>query len=235
MSRNFKHGLLVICSIALIPNISSAFYAAHMGRWTCRDPIADRIGTSPLVDKGTFLPRDMAGYADGFNLYSYVSDSPLNFVDPSGEKSVNTGVEKCQGYQKGNPIWGHVPIHGFICIDGKGCGVFEQNNRGFGCSVFRDDDLTMYPKKNPADGDWYSHCVPITVDDQCYDPVKFANSIRQCIQRRKSAGKLGTGSYVVFFNDCNTFVEDCESNAQRESRQPNAPCHCQPQVAGYAR
>ena len=33
---------------------------------------------------GRFLQRDPAGYIDGFNLYAYVGNNPLAFVDPSG-------------------------------------------------------------------------------------------------------------------------------------------------------
>ncbi len=33
---------------------------------------------------GRFLQRDPAGYVDGVNLYAYVINSPLSFVDPSG-------------------------------------------------------------------------------------------------------------------------------------------------------
>ena len=39
------------------------YYAAHLGRWVNRDPI---------------------GYAGGFNLYGYLSEKPVDFVDPNG-------------------------------------------------------------------------------------------------------------------------------------------------------
>lgn len=41
------------------------FYASHLGRWLTRDPI---------------------GYEAGPNLYAYVDDSPVNSMDPTGEK-----------------------------------------------------------------------------------------------------------------------------------------------------
>ncbi len=36
------------------------------------------------VNWGRFLQPDPAGYGDGLNLYAYVGNSPLSFVDPSG-------------------------------------------------------------------------------------------------------------------------------------------------------
>ena len=38
---------------------------------------------------GRFLSPDPIGYADGFNLYTYVANSPLNFIDPTGLAGAN--------------------------------------------------------------------------------------------------------------------------------------------------
>lgn len=37
-----------------------------------------------LPELGRFLQRDPAGYIDGYNLYAYVGNNPLRFLDPSG-------------------------------------------------------------------------------------------------------------------------------------------------------
>jgi len=42
---------------------------------------------------GRFLQRDPAGYVDGFNLYAYVRNNPLGFVDALGLGRVSTIVE----------------------------------------------------------------------------------------------------------------------------------------------
>jgi hypothetical protein len=93
MNTNPMRALLIVCSVVLIPNIASAYYAAHMGRWTSRDPFGEigRIGVEARPNPGTngdFLARDrfdpMGAYHDGMNLYQYVRSKPVNAVDPSG-------------------------------------------------------------------------------------------------------------------------------------------------------
>jgi hypothetical protein len=109
MNMNLMRNAVVACFVALVPNIASAFYAAHMGRWASRDPIADRIGGSQLPNIIAILPRDMhvyddgtirmgtshaaqfgdgAGFGDSYNLYEYVRSAPTIAVDPSGLRCV---------------------------------------------------------------------------------------------------------------------------------------------------
>ncbi len=44
---------------------------------------------------GRFLERDPAGFVDGLNLYAYVINNPLQFLDPFGltKKDSNKGLE----------------------------------------------------------------------------------------------------------------------------------------------
>lgn len=42
---------------------------------------------------GRFLSPDPIGYADGFNLYTYGANSPLNFIDPTGLAGIFVGPE----------------------------------------------------------------------------------------------------------------------------------------------
>lgn len=94
MNVNLMRALVVTCSTILIPNIASAFYAAHMGRWTSRDSFGEdtRMGMESPPDAGLrlgFISRDRfdstPGYQDGMNLYQYARSTPTNALDPSGQ------------------------------------------------------------------------------------------------------------------------------------------------------
>jgi hypothetical protein len=43
------------------------------------------MGYSPIL--GRFLQRDPIGYTDGMNLYQFLLDNPINFVDPFGNET----------------------------------------------------------------------------------------------------------------------------------------------------
>jgi hypothetical protein len=94
MNKNLTCTLVVAFSAVLIPNIASAFYAAHMGSWTSRDPYAEvmwRTGMTKAPEVGArFFARDRynptAAYHDGMNLYEYVRSSPVKYTDAQGTK-----------------------------------------------------------------------------------------------------------------------------------------------------
>lgn len=95
-NMNARRYILVIAAACLnftIAGQASAYHAAHMGRFTSRDPAGElgRMGIGIPPDPGTamgLIERDeydpMAGYKDGMNLYQYAKSAPTVNTDPSG-------------------------------------------------------------------------------------------------------------------------------------------------------
>jgi hypothetical protein len=68
--RQFKKGcgmikfrLLILFAVLLFPSITHAAYDPTEGRWLSRDPLAEKVGP---------------------NLYQYVANNPLIYIDPKG-------------------------------------------------------------------------------------------------------------------------------------------------------
>ncbi|GAB6184544.1 RHS repeat-associated core domain-containing protein [Thermopirellula anaerolimosa] len=155
---------------------------------------------------GRWLSEDPIGFAGGDNnLYRYVENAVLLRRDPKGLEFQSSGVKYCTGFIKGHYIWGHVPSHWFITIDGKGWGFFEQRLHSVGQGAVRDDDLQIYPEAAPAgvaEGQSYSVCQDVTVADECYDKSAFQQGVRQFIRDVEKA----PGRYIVGVRDCRWFA-----------------------------
>jgi len=96
-----------------------------------RDPGAGspiRIGAGGAAPVGQFIPRDQ--YADGMNLYEYVSSSPVNWVDTDGHKKGRPGVPPA-------PPPGTGPAKEQPAGPGATCGI----------KVYRSAICTLTPKK----------------------------------------------------------------------------------------
>ncbi len=95
-ARRFSLTTVALCLALSVVDQASAYYAAHMGRFTSRDPAGEvgRFGTGMPPDSRigmAFVDRDqfdpMAQYHDGMNLYQYGMSNPTGRIDPTGLES----------------------------------------------------------------------------------------------------------------------------------------------------
>ena len=188
----------------------------------------------PVV--GTFLSRDPLPPADqpvlmGNSLYAYVGDNPINRVDPTGLKEIDSGVKECLGYLKGHWIWDIFSSHGFIAIDDTGYGFFEVGLNVTGTGDIRDNDLIVYPNVPPTavtPGSGYSVCTTIMIDDCCVDREKFREAMRSFIASCKS----NPGSYIAGIRDCFGFQREALNHAYQNAGKECCELYSPPMAAG---
>ena len=110
------------------------------------------------------MGEDLIGFASGdFNIYRYVSNSPINFADPSG-LSKESGVGGCDGKGTKNPY--------------KHCKEVPGNPNMIECKDKKTGKKKRKPK--PADWDKYKKIEPtlkpwlpeITLPNIDWDKVK---------------------------------------------------------------
>jgi RHS repeat-associated protein len=84
-------------------------------------------------ETGRFLTRDPLGYAGGINLYGYVQDNPVNWVDPEG---YDPGTDILQwgemGAGAGSFFGPEGPVGGFVSVSVTGASaVFVGDYVGY--------------------------------------------------------------------------------------------------------
>lgn len=143
--------LASLVAVGILAADASAYYHPGMGRFLTRDPgagsakVSRRVGTAGFAPGGQFIPKDPRGrYRDGPNLYRYVGDNPVNWVDWTGNGKEKPG--KGGGTSSETPAPG---TPGFVgppeppAGEGATCGI----------QVYRSAICTLSPKK-PSD---YGH------------------------------------------------------------------------------
>jgi RHS repeat-associated protein len=186
---------------------SPFFWVGRQGYYYDASTVTYQVRRRPYLSViGKWSSEDPIGFAEGqANLTVYVRNSPTTFTDPSGLKDVDTGVKRCLAYTKGGWIFSWFPQHAFVEIDGHGYGRFEKGKNSFGTAVIKSDDASVYPEKNPAqvaDGQSYSVCTPVILDDCDYNIDVFRQDVRNFIAEQTA----NPGSYSSGNRDCFDFV-----------------------------
>jgi hypothetical protein len=87
--------IVATLSLAFVASDASAYYAPHLGRWLTRDPIEYDGETA--------------------NLYEYVGNSPINFVDAFGNKHGSPHPGPVRPRPKPDPIGTPLPSNSPEC------------------------------------------------------------------------------------------------------------------------
>ncbi len=128
--------------------------------------------------QGRFLSQDPMGFEDGYNLYPYVRNNPVNAADPLGLKTYNCirPLKGKPGTDSGRRIGPDIDFnplyHQYICIERNG----QYYCSGMGPSG---SNIVWSPGTEYHDGFSKSNCDEIEPDNDCLEQCLLKNSRSQ--------------------------------------------------------
>lgn len=142
---------------------------------------------------GRFLTQDPLGTVDGYNLYTYVKNNPVNFMDPFGLASIRSRPLEGWSYEIGQLR--HEQI---FFDDGKDLEGRPAKNYNIG--FFNDNTIRPDKQENLNK---YSHTIYSGLDDDL---------MREAVLKVKNQWSL---QYLLFGNQCQDFVKTVKQEYER--------------------
>ncbi|MCW5556147.1 MAG: hypothetical protein KIS67_28835 [Verrucomicrobiae bacterium] len=164
-----------------------------LGRWPNRDPI-NELGFNLLI-RG----QNPFNIEEEKNLYAFVRNNPVSFLDFLGLKKQVTGVKWCAGGK-----------HQWIEYPGGSAGYYPKNDTIGNC-IWGPGQVV---NPDPHVGDEDKKCTDIKLDTSCYDLDKF----KTCVEK-KSQPKTGGTPYSVFGYNCANWVATVIKNCKEEAKK----------------
>ena len=184
-------------------------YNPETGRWLSRDPIEER---------------------GGINLYGFVNNGGVNFIDKLGQARIKTEVY-VRSMGSLSPFKNEGPYHQLLEFWGESA---DANPTGsvFG-SPFTISSPALYGGNSTQQ--WTSTRIQrLTVETCCIDVDKFKEELKSIVEASKGKNKTVQGSnYYLGWCDCRSYPTEMVSKALRASLKENRPWGCG--VEGVAR
>ncbi len=112
--------IIVVIFVLLTAQIASAYYCPSTGRWLSRDPIGEpgfqalqtaaqtSIRPTPFTSSERWISRDPVPSHEEKNIYAFVENKPVSFVDSLGLSGCKCGVKSLRAIDDGwnvQPTW----------------------------------------------------------------------------------------------------------------------------------
>lgn len=224
------------------------YYAAHMGRFISRDPIA-RVGAGvqpTMPTQGRLVDRTEYE-SEQIQLYAYVSNSPNNQLDPLGLRAVECRavfgfwgsifkhceiVDNCVPGEQKDPVYGKFKVTCFpIVTDDSPTRSLEG---GCPCSTATEADIVACLKRNPSgrplDSTWGSNCQSDTIQSlsRCclkssWTPNCYAGPRRPCKSGRTVVGPYGIPTFICDEYWPEWWVSTCRLDDVLSPENPGCP------------